>query len=215
MTHERLETSCNWRPMGGNAVATMVWSRAARNIVSMMLIRMVRTSLGVSGARGAIGGASLMSMTSPGISESSRAISSGNTRCSAGCWLCRSYLFMRDGLFGWRGRKAAWNRCFTGYLGVKSKLRQHLARMGASREGKSRLRDRSRRISGFWPLFQPRPLGQQRRPSHDMILEIGVGDVVLGALHATANRNTGLMNGIGIAGDQRMPPIEIASLRHQ
>jgi len=65
--------------MVGNAVATMVWSSAARNIVSIRLIRMVRTSFGVSGARGAIGGASLSSITSLGISESSRAISSGNT----------------------------------------------------------------------------------------------------------------------------------------
>jgi len=38
--------------MVGSAVATMVWSRAARNIVSIRLVRMVRTSLGVSGARG-------------------------------------------------------------------------------------------------------------------------------------------------------------------
>ncbi len=52
--------------MVGSAVATMVWSSAARNIVSIRLIRMVRTSLCVSGARGAIGGASLSSMTSAG-----------------------------------------------------------------------------------------------------------------------------------------------------
>src|SRR5580704_1369099 len=180
--------------MVGNAVATMVWSSAARNIVSMMLIRMVRTSLGVSGARGAIGGASLMSMTSPGISESSRASSSGNSCCSAGCWLCRSYLFMRDGYSAGRSRKAAWNQCFNGYLGVKSKLRQHLARMGASREGKSRLRDRWRGISGFWPLLQSRPLWQECRPFHDVILKIGVGNIVLGALHAAADRDAGLMN---------------------
>ena len=48
--------------MVGSAVATMVWSSAARNIVSIRLIRMVRTSLGVSAARGAIGGASLISI---------------------------------------------------------------------------------------------------------------------------------------------------------
>src|SRR3979411_367513 len=58
ITHDRMETSWNCRPMVGSAVATMVWSSAARNIVSIRLIRMVRTSLGVSGAFGAIGGAS-------------------------------------------------------------------------------------------------------------------------------------------------------------
>ena len=48
ITQDRLETSWNWRPMVGSAVATMVWSSAARNIVSNRLIRMVRTSLCVS-----------------------------------------------------------------------------------------------------------------------------------------------------------------------
>ena len=73
ITQDRLETSWNWRPMVGSAVATMVWSSAARNMVSIRLIRMVRTSLGVSGARGAIGGASARSMTSVEMRASSRA----------------------------------------------------------------------------------------------------------------------------------------------
>ncbi len=59
MTQERLETSWNWRPMVGSAVATMVWSSAARNIVSIRLITMVRTSSCDSGAGGASEGASL------------------------------------------------------------------------------------------------------------------------------------------------------------
>ena len=50
--------------MVGSAVATMVWSSAARNIVSIRLIRMVWTSPGVSGAGGTIGGASLIAMSS-------------------------------------------------------------------------------------------------------------------------------------------------------
>ena len=64
--------------MVGSAVATMVWSNAARNIVSIRLIRMVRTSLWVSGARGASGGASLRSRTSVVMWESSLASSSDN-----------------------------------------------------------------------------------------------------------------------------------------
>src|ERR1700686_1630292 len=94
ITHDRLETSWNCRPMVGSAVATMVWSSAARNIVSIRLIRMVRTSLGVSGARGAIGGASLMRMISVGISDRSRSVASDNACWSAGWGLWRSYLFM-------------------------------------------------------------------------------------------------------------------------
>jgi len=45
--------------MVGSAVATMVWSSAARNIVSIRLMTMVRTSSEVSGAGGEIDGASL------------------------------------------------------------------------------------------------------------------------------------------------------------
>src|SRR6266436_6276006 len=84
ITQERLETSWNWRPMVGSAVATMVWSRAAKNIVSIRLTRMVRTSSWVSGALGAIGGASLTSITSVGIRDNSPAISSDNVLISAG-----------------------------------------------------------------------------------------------------------------------------------
>src|SRR5262249_62238552 len=66
ITQERLETSPNWRPSVGNAVATMVCSSAARNIVSNRLIRMVRTSLLSSGAGGAGGGPPAVSMTPGG-----------------------------------------------------------------------------------------------------------------------------------------------------
>src|ERR1700709_614773 len=78
ITQDRLETSWNWRPMVGSAVATMVWSSAARNMVSIRLIRMVRTSLGVSGAFGAIGGASLRSMMSAGRRDRLRVTDFGN-----------------------------------------------------------------------------------------------------------------------------------------
>src|SRR5437660_12723729 len=84
ITQDRLVTSWNWRPMVGSAVATMVWSSAAKNIVSIRLTRMVRTSSGVSGAGGAIDGASLTSMTWLAMSGSSAAIASGNASLSAG-----------------------------------------------------------------------------------------------------------------------------------
>ena len=87
ITQDRLETSWNWRPMVGSAVATMVWSSAARNMVSIRLIRMVRTSLCVSGARGAIGGASETSMTSVVMCVRLRAAAGGN-----GCWSAVSRL---------------------------------------------------------------------------------------------------------------------------
>jgi hypothetical protein len=59
----------------------MVWSSAARNIVSSRLIRMVRTSRCVSGA---IDGASAIAIMGAGSSVSSLAIASGNASWSAG-----------------------------------------------------------------------------------------------------------------------------------
>src|SRR5712675_2230096 len=94
ITQDRLVTSWNWRPMVGSAVATMVWSSAARNMVSIRLIRMVWTSRGVSGARGTIGGASLTSMTSVVMRARSRAAADGNGCLSAASRLWRSKWFM-------------------------------------------------------------------------------------------------------------------------
>src|SRR5438270_14098434 len=98
ITQDRLETSWNCPPIVGSAVATMVWSRAARNIVSIRLIRMVRTSLRVSGGRGKVAGASLMSMTSTAFCDGSPAAVSDNICLPAG--LCRSNLFMPVMLIG-------------------------------------------------------------------------------------------------------------------
>jgi hypothetical protein len=50
---------------------------------------------------------------------------------------------------------------------------------------------------------------------HDVVLEIFIGDLVLGALHPAAHGDAGLVHGIGIAGDQRVPPIEVASVRDE
>ena len=41
------------------------------------------------------------------------------------------------------------------------------------------------------------------------------GISVLGALHPAAHGDAGLMHGVGIAGDQRVPPIEVASLGNE
>src|SRR4051795_11066725 len=129
ITQDRLETSWNCPPIVGSAVATMVWSRAARNIVSIRLIKIVRTSLGVSGGRNKVAGALPMSKTSAVVGDRSPAAVSGNICLPAG--LCRSNLFMRICLSG---------RCETrlgiaiGYnLGRQFDQRQQVTRMGASR----------------------------------------------------------------------------------
>src|SRR6185437_13240018 len=85
----------NWRPIVGSAVATMVWSSAARNIASIRLARMARTSSLVSGARG---GASSRAITWVGNSGSAASICWANPWAkewgAAGRRFCRSCLFM-------------------------------------------------------------------------------------------------------------------------
>ena len=48
-----------------------------------------------------------------------------------------------------------------------------------------------------------------------MVFEVFVRNLVLGAEHSVAHRNPGFMHGIGITRNQRVPPVEIASLSHQ
>src|SRR3954453_2784168 len=105
ITQDSEETSWNWRPMVGSAVATMVWSSAARNMVSIRLSRIVRTSSGLSAVRGAIGGASLTSMISVGMGARSRAAASDNSCWSAASRPSGSNLFMQElATIGWHWR---------------------------------------------------------------------------------------------------------------
>lgn len=130
MTQDRFETSWNWRPMVGSAVATMVWSRAAKNIVSIRLMTMVRTSSDDSGARV---GASLTLMTSPGRRVSSSAMSSGNVWMSADWLLCRANWFISGVSDVVLRRKAAKDSFYEANVDSKVLLRQAPRRMGASR----------------------------------------------------------------------------------
>ena len=79
---------------------------------------------------------------------------------------------------------------------------------------RNRVTGRRERRSGLWPLLETRPLRQQHRPLR-CDLRGGVRDLALRSLHPPAYRDTGLVNGIRIARNKRMPPIEIAALRHQ
>src|SRR6266545_3089371 len=221
MTQDRLLTSLNWRPMVGSAVATMVWSSAARNIVSNRLIRMVRASSGLSGAGGAIGGASLTSMTSVVMRESSRPISSGNVVWSAGSRPCRWCLFMSDVILFCAAKAAEmespYRQHFRGPIPFAAAPRAHgCIPRGCLRVSVIDQRNSFRRLcSGFRPLLQPRPVRQQCRPLHDVVLQILIGDLVLGTLHPPAHGNSGFMHGIGVAGNQRVPPVEVTPLRDQ
>src|SRR6267143_6090877 len=112
--------------------------------------------------------------------------------------------------------ETAWNRCPGSNLRGKFKPRQRVARMGASRESTIAAESSiGARFSGLWALFEPSSLRQVRRPLHDVIFEIGVRDLVLRALHPPAHGNAGFVNRITISRNQRMPPIEIAALRHE
>src|SRR5580704_3895397 len=58
-------------------------------------------------------------------------------------------------------------------------------------------------------------LGDAHGPAHDPVLELVVGHVLLAGLDLPAHRDPGLMHGFGVAGDQRMPPIELLAVSQQ
>ena len=57
--------------------------------------------------------------------------------------------------------------------------------------------------------------GHARRPADDAILEVFVFDFVFASADAAAHRNARLVHGLRIAGNQRMPPVQIAPFGEQ
>src|SRR5580658_2526343 len=55
-------------------------------------------------------------------------------------------------------------------------------------------------------------LRQLQRPADDVIFELAVGHVHFAGIDAAAHRDAGGMDGFGIAGHQRVPPVEILAL---
>src|SRR5712692_6275247 len=60
-----------------------------------------------------------------------------------------------------------------------------------------------------------RRLRHPHRPAHDPVLELLVLDLVLAGADPTAHGNPGGVHGLGIAGDQRMPPVKVAAVGQQ
>src|SRR5262249_13419521 len=58
----------------------------------------------------------------------------------------------------------------------------------------------------------PRRLRHAKRPAHNTALEIVVRDLVLARADAPAHRDPGLMHGLGVTRNERVPPVEIASV---
>src|SRR5262245_55688156 len=186
--------------MVGSAVATMVWSSAAKNIASIRLTRMERTSSFVSGAGGAIGGASGMAITRPGSSGKSASIASAKLWDSAGRRPCRSNLFMRK-LFSVAPPRQRRFAMTTAIYAANAPGGRHLRAWVHPAAQPSRNRDRP----GYYgllrlrPLFHPSPLGQHRRPADDVVLKVGIGDIVFAPLHPAAHGNARFMHGVWIA----------------
>ena len=61
----------------------------------------------------------------------------------------------------------------------------------------------------------PRPLRQFLRPADDIILEVLVRHGLFGRAHAAPDRDTSGVHGFGVAGDKRMPPVEVPALGNQ
>jgi hypothetical protein len=64
-------------------------------------------------------------------------------------------------------------------------------------------------------LFPPGPLRQLERPTHDMLFEIFVWHILFARQHMGADRDAGGVYRFRIAGDERMPPVEILALGEQ
>src|SRR6266446_7168649 len=58
----------------------------------------------------------------------------------------------------------------------------------------------------------PCGLRHARRPAHDAALEIVVRDLVLARADAPAHRDSRLVHGLGVARNEWVPPVEVASL---
>ena len=71
--------------------------------------------------------------------------------------------------------------------------------------------DAEQGLSGF-NVSRLRRLRQFQRPAHDVVFEILVGHVLLSRADPAAHRDAGRMHGLGIARDQRMPPIKVPAL---
>src|SRR5215510_3782932 len=69
----------------------------------------------------------------------------------------------------------------------------------------------SRNDGLLWRPLQLCPFRQQLWPLHNVVLQIVVGNLAFRALHAPTHGDASFMHGVGIARDQRMPPIEIAA----
>src|SRR5215470_11108482 len=61
-------------------------------------------------------------------------------------------------------------------------------------------------------LLLPRRLRHAQRPAYDAILKVGVGHLIFARADAPAHRNPRLVHGLGIARNEWMPPVEVASL---
>src|SRR5207302_1017636 len=55
----------------------------------------------------------------------------------------------------------------------------------------------------------PRPLRHPHRPLHDAVLQLGVRHLILACADAPAHGNPGRVHGVGIAGEERVPPVGV------
>src|SRR5215813_1175474 len=80
------------------------------------------------------------------------------------------------------------------------------------RHAQAAARQRAAGSSARGLLLLLRRLRHAQRPAYDVILKIGVGDLILAGADAPAHRNPRLVHGLGIARNEWVPPVEVASL---
>src|SRR5215470_2578727 len=80
------------------------------------------------------------------------------------------------------------------------------------RHAQAAARQRAAGSSARGWLLLPRRLRHAQRPAYDAILKIGIGNLILAGADAPAHRNPRLVHGLGIARNEWVPPVEVASL---
>src|SRR5262249_48388709 len=63
--------------------------------------------------------------------------------------------------------------------------------------------------------FLARGLRNSERPAHDPVFQVLVRNIILAGADLAANRDAGVVDAVGIARDERVPPIEVAAIGQQ
>src|SRR5665213_2298866 len=177
-------------PIAGKAGATMVCSSAERNIASIMPKTMARMAAWSSGPPG---GAESARASAADAAAARKAPPASVSPAPSGAMLWASSGAISLVIVGFESAALTWRA-----------RRPNATVLCADQDCNA--------LASLPPL--PRRLRQFQRPAHDVVLEILVRHIDLRGADTASYRDAGGMHSFRIAGDQRMPPVEVLALCH-